>query len=60
MGKCHSWKSGSGTSPQSCSQQASQPTLMTEPTHNAGGWGWGLGGKDRMSLDQEANGGRDV
>ena len=47
MGKCHSWKSGSGTSPQSCSQQASQPTLMTELAQDAGGWELGAG-KDRM------------
>lgn len=45
--------------PQSCFQQASQLTLRTEPTQDAGGQGL-RAGKDRMSLDQEANGGRDV
>lgn len=59
MGKCHSWKSGSGTSPQSCSQQASQPTLMTELAQDAGGWELGAG-KDRMSPHLSQDGGRDV
>lgn len=48
MGKCHGRKSDSGTRPQSCFQQASQPTLRTEPTQDAGGGG--VGGREGQDV----------